>query len=202
MYHSIRLFHIPYHSIIGLPAQQASEALKLVPQAGEGFVSVSEWMTRVDRIGFQATELGNGRRLPPRRQHLFRPIGTSLMSEDRGFEINDRRQVSPADDDVVTEADAEEYGEGMPPMEVTVQGVLRFSVEMLSNRAWVCMGLTPNPMTGKIDRNLPEAKRAIDVLGALAPHAETDADPNEKRELRNLLADLRVNFLRQSSSPE
>jgi hypothetical protein len=127
------------------------------------------------------------------------------MSEDRGFEINDRRRVqapeTEAENAVEAEAEAEEeFDGGMPSMEISVQGVLRFSIEMLSNRAWVCMGLMPNPMTGKVERNLDEAKRAIDVLGALAPHAEVDAEPQEKRDLRNMLADLRVNFLRQSGS--
>lgn len=124
------------------------------------------------------------------------------MSEDRGFEVRDRRRVQAPDDNSenLAEAGEEEFDGGMPPMEITVQGVLRFSIEMLSTRAWVCMGLTPNPMSGKIERDLDEAKRAIDVLGALAPHAETGAEPQEKRDLRNMLADLRVNFLRQSGS--
>lgn len=125
------------------------------------------------------------------------------MSEDRGFEVKDRRRVQDTSGDTGSAPDSkpdEELEDEMPPMEVTVQGVLRFSVEMLSNRAWVSMGLSPNPMTGKIERDLDEARRAIDVLGALAPHVEAGAEPQEKRDLRNLLADLRVNFLRQSGS--
>jgi hypothetical protein len=86
----------------------------------------------------------------------------------------------------------------MGPLEITVQGVLRFAVEMLSNRAWVSLGLMPNPMSGKIEKDLAEAKRAIDILGDLARHAEAGAEPDEKRDLRNMLADLRVNYLRQS----
>lgn len=125
------------------------------------------------------------------------------MSEDRGFEVKDRRRVQDPSGDAGSAPDSqpdEEFESDMPPMEVTVQGVLRFSIEMLSNRAWVSMGLSPNPMTGKIERDLDEARRAIDVLGALAPHVEAGAEPQEKRDLRNLLADLRVNFLRQSGS--
>lgn len=125
------------------------------------------------------------------------------MSEDRGFEVKDRRRVQDTNADVGSAPDSrpdEELEDEMPPMEVTVQGVLRFSVEMLSNRAWVSMGLSPNPMTGKIERDLDEARRAIDVLGALAPYVEAGAEPQEKRDLRNLLADLRVNFLKQTGS--
>ncbi|MCC2669265.1 MAG: hypothetical protein K0Q72_1736 [Armatimonadetes bacterium] len=127
------------------------------------------------------------------------------MSEDRGFEINDRRQYGPANgnghgDGPHDEPEADEPDEATGPLEVTVQGVLRFAIEMLSNHAWVSMGLMANPMNGKIQKDLPEAKRAIDILGDLARHAEAGAEPDEKRDLRNMLADLRVNFLRQSGS--
>lgn len=124
------------------------------------------------------------------------------MSEDRGFEVKDRQRVQDSNGDAGTPPDheaEEEFAPGGPPMEVTVQGVLRFSVEFLSLCAWTNMGLRPDPVTGKIERNLDEARRAIDVLGALAPHVEAGAEADEKRDLRNLLADLRVNFLRQSN---
>jgi hypothetical protein len=132
-----------------------------------------------------------------------------MSDEERGYEVIDKRggqarnggasSPSPAEEFVSAEAD-EDY-EGGPPLEVTVQGVLRFAIEMLSSRAWVAMGLMPNPMNGKIDRNLDEARRAIDILGDLARHAEAEAEPEEKRDLRNTLADLRVNFIRQSNQP-
>jgi hypothetical protein len=127
------------------------------------------------------------------------------MSEDRGFEINDRRRFTPTNgsengDGGHPDLEADEPDEDMAPLEVTVQGVLRFAIEMLSNRAWVSLGLVPNPMNGKIEQDLTEAKRAIDILGDLARHAEPGAEPDEKRDLRNMLADLRVNFIRQSGS--
>lgn len=128
------------------------------------------------------------------------------MSEDRGFEVRDRRRVHAGNGDAAAASEAdtftaepEEVDAGMPALEVTVQGVLRFAIEMLSNRAWVSMGLMPNPMTGKMERDLNEARRAIDVLGDLARHAEAEAEPEEKRDLRNMMQDLRVNFLRQSN---
>jgi len=133
-----------------------------------------------------------------------------MSDEERGFEVIDKRGVPiensggtvpepPVDDDDELMDLEEGFDGGPPPMAVTVQGVLRFAIEMLSNRAWVAMGLIPDPMSGKIDRNMDEARRAIDVLGDLARHAETDAEPQEKRDLRNMLADLRVNFIRQSN---
>ena len=127
------------------------------------------------------------------------------MSDDRGFEINDRRRFTPGSGTgngggPHPDPEGMEQDEDMAPLEVTVQGVLRFAIEMLSNRAWVSMGLTPNPLTGKLEKDITEAKRAIDILGDLARHAEPGAEPDERRDLRNMLADLRVNFIRQSGS--
>lgn len=129
-----------------------------------------------------------------------------MSDEERGFDVIDKRGSraqngggAPADEQDPMDLDDE--FEGGPPLEVTVQGVLRFAIEMLSTRAWVAMGLRPNPMTQKLERNLDEARRAIDILGDLARHAEAEAEPEEKRDLRNLLADLRVNFIRQSNQP-
>jgi len=132
-----------------------------------------------------------------------------MSDEERGFEVIDKRgsraqnggSAAPEPGDHQDPMDLGDDFESGPPLEVTVQGVLRFAIEMLSNRAWVAMGLIPNPMTQKIERNLDEARRAIDILGDLARHAETEAEPDEKRDLRNMLADLRVNFIRQSNQP-
>lgn len=135
-----------------------------------------------------------------------------MSDEERGFEVIDRRGsraangnggADAAQNPGPEEAAGREHDleQGPPPLEVTVQGVLRFAIDMLSNHAWASMGLIPNPTNGKIERNLDEARRAIDVLADLARHAEAEAEPDEKRDLRNMLADLRVNFIRQSNQP-
>lgn len=131
------------------------------------------------------------------------------MAEDRGFEVVDKRRTaadggSPAEEqpeEPMSADEAEEEGDeqfgGMP--DVTVNGVLWTSIQLLTSRAWSGMGLVPNPATGKIERDLNEARRAIDVLGDLVKHLLPDADDLEKRELQNMLTDLRVNFVRQSN---
>lgn len=142
------------------------------------------------------------------------------MAEDRGFDVVDKRRTAEsgaataeAETDVVSdgaEADGieeeEEYGAGggeggfqNPLAGMTVANILRMSAGMLNERAWVGMGLVPDPLTGQMDKNLAEAKRAIDILTDLVKHLEQDAAPDERREIQTTLTNLRLNFVRQSS---
>jgi hypothetical protein len=142
------------------------------------------------------------------------------MAEDRGFEVVDKRRAAEsgaaaaeAETDVVSdgaEADGieeeEEYGaEGEdggfqnPLAGMNVANILRMSAGLLNERAWVGMGLVPDPLTGQINKDLTEAKRAIDILTDLVKHLEQDAAPDERREIQTMLTNLRLNFVRQSS---
>jgi hypothetical protein len=143
-----------------------------------------------------------------------------MSEEERGFEVVDRRRVGredeggepaaanppPGDNVPDADLDAEAAAPGATPEgipgEVTVGAVLRMSANLLHEAAWMCMGLTPDPITGTVRRNLPEARRAIDALSDLTKYVEMDASPSEKRELQVMLSNLRLNFVQQSSRPE
>jgi hypothetical protein len=53
-------------------------------------------------------------------------------------------------------------------------------------------------MTGKIEKNLPEARRAIDALADVIKHLEREATDSEKREMLGNLSNLRINYVRLS----
>jgi hypothetical protein len=143
------------------------------------------------------------------------------MSEERGFEVVDRRGArtapaaqqqdtpetpdqAPADAGAVpAEPDASPEEPGYEPAaeqaEMPVAGILAMTIGLLNEAAWVNMGLVPNPLTGQVKQNLAEARRAIDVLADLVKWAEMDASPQEKRELQVMLSNLRLNFVQQQS---
>jgi len=152
------------------------------------------------------------------------------MAEERGFEVIDRRRVqqeapaapeaagapaeetnepiaeAPADDVQAggeawsEEAAAEGLQGGMP--DLSVGNILRMTLGLLSEAAWVKMGLIPNPLTGQMDRDLGEARRAIDAVTDMARHVEASATPDEKREIQVMLSNLRLNFVQQSNRTE
>ena len=135
------------------------------------------------------------------------------MSEERGFEVVDKRGAAApetgsasAPEDAGPGAAADEEpgsgggGEGELP-EFTIGATLRMMINLLNEQAWISLGLMPNPMTGQVRQNLPECRRAIDVLADLGKHLEPDATPEELREFQTLLSNLRLNYVRQSQTP-
>jgi len=70
--------------------------------------------------------------------------------------------------------------------------------EQMAMFTWQKLGLHPDPATGKLERNLTEAKVAIDVVGDLIAKLEPQLDDDDKRQLHNLIRDLRVNFVEKS----
>lgn len=134
------------------------------------------------------------------------------------LEVTDRRRVSPegeaaappetaapeapqeaGDTDAPFEAvpaDEETAGE-LPSMDV--YGLLRTTIGLLANGAWAWIGLTPDPFTGEMKKDLTQAKIAIDSVAFLVGQLEPTLTTEERQELRNLVSMLRVNYVQQSA---
>jgi hypothetical protein len=93
-----------------------------------------------------------------------------------------------------TSADAEESG---PPP--TTSDLLRWCIGVLAGAAWQNLGLVPNPASKTVERNLDDARMAIDAVAALMDLIKPHLDERARREMDNLLADLRLNFVEQKS---
>lgn len=89
-----------------------------------------------------------------------------------------------------------EKKEPLPP--IGAREVVVFCINQLHEIAWSRMGLTPNPTSGTIARDLADARLAIDCVAALVQRLEPEAEPTMRRELQNMLANLRLNFVQQS----
>ncbi|HEY3397045.1 MAG TPA: DUF1844 domain-containing protein [Armatimonadota bacterium] len=81
--------------------------------------------------------------------------------------------------------------------DLSVYDMLRFTVGMLNQAAWVHLGLVVAPGSTEPKPDLPQARVAIDTLEALAKQLQPDANEEEKRELTNLLDTLRLNYVRK-----
>lgn len=96
-------------------------------------------------------------------------------------------------------------GEPPPSPEETEQiplrapDLLRWCVSLLATSAWQAMGLIPDPATNRIESNLDDARLAIDATAGLIDHLRPRLSDPERRELENLLANLRLNFVQQKS---
>ena len=65
----------------------------------------------------------------------------------------------------------------------------------LASSALIHLGVTPNPETGKAERDLVLARQSLDLLGMLHEKTRGNLTPEETQLFNNLLADLRLRFV-------
>ncbi len=84
----------------------------------------------------------------------------------------------------------------------TVPELLRGLVDVIATRAWVALGLVPDPATHEVAADLDAARLAIDAAAALAALAGPRLSESERRDLQNLIATLRLNYVEQKGKQE
>lgn len=72
-------------------------------------------------------------------------------------------------------------------------------LSLLAAKAWQGMGLVPNPLTGKTEKNLDDARLAIDAYAAMFELLRARIAEPPRREMENVLTTLRLNFVEKSS---
>jgi len=83
------------------------------------------------------------------------------------------------------------------PKAISVYDVIMAMVDQMSALAWQKMGLQPDMMTGKIVIDMDEAKVAVDLVAHLGSFIEPQLDENDKREIHNLVRNLRLNYVQK-----
>jgi DNA replication initiation complex subunit (GINS family) len=61
--------------------------------------------------------------------------------------------------------------------------------------AWTQMGKTASPLTGKMERNLEQAKFSIDMLEMIQRKTLSNLTDDEKKLLEHTLFELRMNYI-------
>lgn len=83
--------------------------------------------------------------------------------------------------------------------EAGVYRLVMLMVDQMAPIAWQKMGLQPNPLTGRTEKNLAEAKVAVDVTAFLASQLESQLDETDRRQIQNLVRDLRINYVEKAN---
>ncbi len=91
------------------------------------------------------------------------------------------------------EAPKEAQGEQPPPLPEVTFATFVYS---LSTSALVHLGEIPEPISEKMDRNLPLAKQTIDILGILQEKTQGNLTPEEENLLNSFLYDLRMRYVK------
>lgn len=77
-----------------------------------------------------------------------------------------------------------------------------FSTLVLSigSSAAMAMGLSPNPITGKIEKDIKLARFNIDLLSVLQDKTRSNLSPDEKKFLDFMISDLQMRFIQAQQS--
>lgn len=93
-----------------------------------------------------------------------------------------------------------EYHQGDLP-ELTLRDRMLMCIDILHQSAWVNLGLVADPASGEVTRDLGSARIAIDSVAFLADRIEPRLDEATAREIKRVVSDLQINFVRQSQKP-
>ena len=91
------------------------------------------------------------------------------------------------------EAKQEAKKEQPPPLPEVTFATFVYS---LSTSALVHLGEIPEPISEKMDKNLPLAKQTIDILGILQEKTKGNLTQEEESLLNNFLYDLRMRYVK------
>jgi hypothetical protein len=81
---------------------------------------------------------------------------------------------------------------------ISVYDVIMVMVDNMAMLAWQKLGLQADMMTGKLEKDLAQAKVAIDLTTHLASFIEPNLDEDDKRRMHTLVRDLRINYVEKS----
>ena len=89
--------------------------------------------------------------------------------------------------------------QGIPLAALSASDLLSWVLSLLAAKAWEGMGLVASPLTSKVEKNLDEARLAIDAYAAVLDVVRTRTEESPRREMENLLTTLRLNFVEKSA---
>ena len=128
--------------------------------------------------------------------------------EVKGFTVQDRRRFSPETGEAREETSAasatiEQHTAEQPAPSsdsATQQETLpeiNFStfIISLSTQALMHLGEVANPLSGKVEIDIPVAKQMIDILGMLREKTRGNLNSGEDRLMEDILFDLRMKYV-------
>lgn len=112
------------------------------------------------------------------------------------------KSKEPTPEPKIEEPPTEEETESEPVMvdiaALPVWQLIPLFINILERVAWQKMGLIVNPQTQEVEKDLQQARVAIDSYSSLLEHLGDHVEPDTKTALKARLTDLKLNFASQS----
>lgn len=131
-----------------------------------------------------------------------------MAEKEKGFVVKDRRMFSqdgpPATDETpATEERPEQKSEpasnDQPRQTETPLPQINFPtfVASLNASALVHLGVIEDPVSGKVEKNLPMAKQTIDILGMIEDKTKGNLTSDEASMIKHILYELRMIYVKE-----
>jgi hypothetical protein len=117
----------------------------------------------------------------------------SAQEEEKAEKPKKGKKKKEAQPQETREAKQEAQEEQPPPLPEVNFASFIYS---LSTSALVHLGEIPEPISEKMDKNLPLAKQTIDILGILQEKTKGNLSQEEETLLNNFLYDLRMRYVK------
>lgn len=88
--------------------------------------------------------------------------------------------------------------QAVPLAALPASDLLMSFMSLLAMKAWEGMGLVPNALSNKTEKNMDDARIAIDAYAAVFEVVRSRVEEQPRREMENLLTTLRLNFVDKS----
>ncbi len=131
------------------------------------------------------------------------------IAEEKAGKVNTEKESEKKDkkenistenkDDKNKQSSKEENKKEEKVEEVEYKYKLTFAtyIATLGTMGWQALGKLPNPMNGKIEINLLQAKEVIDLLEILDEKTKGNLTSEEDNVLKSTLANLRINYVEE-----
>ncbi len=113
-----------------------------------------------------------------------------IVDEDWKVQVEREREAArkaSADEPAKTAQPAPEVE--LPPASLT------YLASSLAFQASMSLGLMPDPISGKQEKNLPQARHLIDMLEVLQQKTEGNRSPDESEDIEAMLYQLRMAYV-------
>lgn len=117
------------------------------------------------------------------------------MSEEKEFKVIDRRGSRDEEEKKETSGEGFVMKEGPETAQAPHQIDFATFIFSLATGAFINMGLSPDPHTGKTAKNLELARQNIDLLAILKEKTRGNLSEEEKTLLESLLTEVRLRFV-------
>ena len=129
---------------------------------------------------------------------------TEAVSEEQGEAEAQAEQAAEQPAVAETQAAAEsetpepDAGQHEHAQAADIFTIVTWMIGVLASSAWQKMGLQVDPGTGTVEKDLEQARIAIDCVISLADRISAHLDDSGRRELRGIVSDLQINFVNQN----